>query len=71
MSPHQNLLILRAIQGYSQQGHATGRSLKVRIREKQLRVVLREIRNSLKSSLGGGAEMLHGLKVCKRGTGFN
>lgn len=41
----------------------------MRAREKQLRVVVREMRNSLKGSLGGEAEMLQGLKVCKRVTG--
>lgn len=69
MTPHQHLLILGAMQGCYQQGHATGRSLKVSVREKQLRVVVREIRNSLKDSLEGGVEMLWGLKFCKRVTG--
>lgn len=40
----------------------------MRVREKQLRVVVREIRNSLKDSLERGVEMLWGLKVCKRVT---
>lgn len=68
-SCHQKLLILRAMQGCSQQGDAIGRSLKVKVRGKQLRVVVRDIRNSLKGSLAGTAEILQGLKVCKRVTG--
>lgn len=56
-------------EGCSQQGHTTGSNLKARVREKQLRIAVREVRKSLKGSLAGGAKILQGLKVCQRVTG--